>query len=78
MERAIFIGVIRQNEDESRVNEYLDELEFLAETAGAEGVKRFIQKLDKHNPKTYIGSGKLDEIKLYIEENEINLVIFDD
>lgn len=78
MERAIFIGVIRQNEDESRVNEYLDELEFLAETAGAEGVKRFIQKLDKPNPKTYIGSGKLDEIKLYIEENEINLVIFDD
>lgn len=78
MEKAVFVGVIRQNEDESKVQEYLDELEFLAETAGADGYRRFLQKVDKPNPKTYIGSGKLDEIKAYIAENEINLVIFDD
>lgn len=78
MEKAVFVGVVRQNEDESKVQEYLDELEFLAETAGADGYRRFLQKVDKPNPKTYIGSGKLDEIKAYIAENEINLVIFDD
>ncbi|MEN6618544.1 MAG: GTPase HflX [Rikenellaceae bacterium] len=78
MEKTIFVGVIRQNDDEQKVNDYLDELEFLAETAGAFGEKRFIQKLDKPNPKTYIGAGKLEEIKAYIKEHEIDLVIFDD
>lgn len=78
MERAIFVGVIRQNDDEQKVNDYLDELEFLAETAGAEGERRFIQRLDKPSPKTYIGSGKLEEIKAYIKEHDIKLVIFDD
>lgn len=78
MEKAVFVGVIRQNDDEKRILEYLDELEFLAETAGAVGYKRFLQKMDKPNPKTYIGSGKLEEIKNYITENEIGLVIFDD
>lgn len=78
MEKAVFVGVIRQNDDEKRILEYLDELEFLAETAGAVGCKRFLQKMDKPNPKTYIGSGKLEEIKNYITENEIGLVIFDD
>ncbi len=78
MEKTVFVGVIRQNDDEQKVKEYLDELEFLAETAGAFGEKRFIQRLDKPNPKTYIGAGKLEEIKAYIKEHEIDLVIFDD
>jgi GTPase len=78
MEKTVFVGVIKQNDDESKIQENLDELEFLAETAGAEGYKRFLQKMDKPNPKTYIGSGKLEEIKTYITENEIGLVIFDD
>ena len=58
-EKAIFVGVIKQNDDERQVLEYLDELEFLAETAGAEGKKRFIQKVDKPDTRTYIRSGKL-------------------
>ena len=78
MERAVFVGVIKQNDDENKIKEYLDELEFLAETAGAIGEKKFIQKVDKPNTKTYIGSGKLEEIKTYITESNINLVIFDD
>ena len=78
MERAVFVGVIKQNDDENKIKEYLDELEFLAETAGAVGEKKFIQKVDKPNTKTYIGSGKLEEIKTYITESNINLVIFDD
>ncbi|MFA5848637.1 MAG: GTPase HflX [Bacteroidales bacterium] len=78
MEKTVFVGVIRQNDDEQKVKEYLDELEFLAETAGAFGEKRFIQRLEKPNPKTYIGAGKLEEIKAYIKEHEIDLVIFDD
>ena len=77
-EKAVFVGVIKQNDDERQVMEYLDELEFLAETAGAIGVKKFIQKLDRPDSRTYIRSGKLLEIKEYIEENEIEVVIFDD
>ena len=78
MERAIFVSVITPNNTEEQVTEYLDELEFLAETAGAEGVRRFVQKVDRPNSKTYVGSGKLEEIKAFIVENEIPLVIFDD
>lgn len=78
MERAIFVSVITPNNTEEQVTEYLDELEFLAETAGAEGVCRFVQKVDRPNSKTYVGSGKLEEIKAFIVENEIPLVIFDD
>ncbi len=78
MERAVFISVITSNSTEEQVTEYLDELEFLAETAGVVGEKRFIQKLDRANSKTYVGTGKLEEIKAYIIENEIDLVIFDD
>ena len=78
MERAIFVSVISSNNTEEQVNEYLDELQFLAETAGAVGEKRFVQKVDRPNSKTYVGSGKLEEIKAYIVENEIKLVIFDD
>lgn len=78
MERAIFVSVITPNNTEEQVTEYLDELEFLAETAGAVGVRRFVQKVDRPNSKTYVGSGKLEEIKAFIVENEIPLVIFDD
>ena len=77
-ERAVFVGVIKQGDEERQVMEYLDELEFLAETAGAIGVKKFIQKVDRPDSRTYIRSGKLQEIKDYIEENEIEVVIFDD
>ena len=77
-EKAVFVGVIKQKDDENKVAEYLDELEFLAETAGATGDKQFIQRLDKPEKATYIRSGKLQEIADYCEENEIEYVIFDD
>jgi GTPase len=78
IEKAVFVGIIRQNDDERKVNEYLDELEFLAETAGATGDRKFVQRLDKPEKATYIRSGKLEEIAAYCEENEIKYVIFDD
>lgn len=78
MERAVVVSVIPQGTDEERVKENLDELEFLAETAGAQSVKRFTQKVDKANSRTYVGTGKLEEIKAYIEENQCDLVLFDD
>ncbi len=77
-ERTVLVGIITSNQNEAKANEYLDELAFLAETAGAEPVKRFLQRLDQPNRITFVGSGKLQEIKEYIEENEIGLVIFDD
>lgn len=78
-EKAVLIGVISSTQTEQKVTEYLDELEFLTYTAGGgEVYKRFVQKIDKPNPKTYIGSGKMDEVALYVEENEIGSVIFDD
>ena len=77
-EKAVFVGIIRQNDDERRVMEYLDELEFLAETAGAQGDRKFIQRLDKPEKATYIRSGKLQEIADYCKEHEIKYCIFDD
>ena len=83
-EKAVLVGLITQNQNERKTNEYLDELAFLAETAGAEVVKRFTQKLDTPNSVTYVGKGKLQEIKDYLlqmneeEETEIGMVIFDD
>ena len=77
-EKAVFVGVIKQNDDERQILEYLDELEFLAETAGAQGQKRFIQKVDKPDSRTYIRRGKLEEIKNFIEENGTDVAIFDD
>ena len=76
--KAVFVGIIKQGEDENRVMEYLEELEFLALTAGAKGDKKFIQKVDKPDGATYIRSGKLEEIAAYCTENEIDYVIFDD
>ncbi len=77
-ENTILIGIITNLQTKEKVNEYLGELEFLAETAGAKPVKSFVQKLDRPNPKTFLGTGKLEEIKNFIDENDINLVIFDD
>ncbi len=78
-EQAVLVGLIQQNQSDEQVNEYLDELEFLAETAGAMTKKRFVQKMAQPDRRTFVGSGKLDEIKTYIENHEeISLVIFDD
>ena len=77
-ERAVLVGLVTQRQNETKANEYLDELSFLAETAGAVPVRRFIQKLDWPNPRTYVGKGKLEEIRLFVENEEIGLVIFDD
>ena len=78
VESVVFVGIIRQNEDERRVMEYLDELEFLALTAGCTGDRKFVQRLDKPEKATYIRSGKLQEIADYCEENQIKYCIFDD
>jgi len=78
IEKAVFVGIIKQGDEERKVMEYLDELRFLAETAGAEGDRTFVQRVDKPEKSTYIRSGKLQEIADYCEENEIKYVIFDD
>ncbi len=77
-EKAVLVGIVTQNQSEEKLQEYLDELEFLTQTAGGEVVKRFTQKMDKPNPKTFVGTGKLEEIELYIKENKIDTLIFDD
>ena len=77
-EKAVFVGIIKQNDDERKVMEYLEELEFLADSAGAKGDRKFIQRVDKPEKSTYIRSGKLEEIAAYCEENCIDYVIFDD
>jgi len=77
-EKAVLIGLITQGQTEELVNEYLDELAFLAETAGAVSVKRFTQKMQSPDSRTFIGSGKLIEIQQFIQSREIDLVIFDD
>ncbi|KIX20585.1 GTPase HflX [Flavobacterium sp. 316] len=77
-EKTAIVGIVTQNQDEEKLREYLDELEFLTYTAGGEVVKRFSQKMDKPNPKTFVGTGKLDEINYYIKDNDIKTVIFDD
>ena len=79
IEKAILVGVVLPNQTEEQTTEYLDELEFLAETAGAEIVRRYVQKLPHPENRTFIGSGKVEEIRLYIEAHpEIRLIIFDD
>ena len=77
-ERTVLVGLVTPTQNELKVGEYLAELAFLADTAGAETVKRFTQKLDYPNPRTFVGKGKLDEIKQYVEANDIGMVIFDD
>ena len=77
-ETTVLVGIISQHQTEEQTEEYLNELAFLAKTAGVEPKKQFTQKLDTPNPKTFIGSGKLNDIKNYMEEHEIDMVIFDD
>ena len=77
-ERTVLVGLVTSQQNEVKANEYLDELAFLARTAGAEPEKRFLQKLDYPNPRTYVGTGKLEELRQYVETNDIGLVIFDD
>ena len=78
IEDVILIGIITQHQNEEKSKEYLDELEFLTYTAGGNVIKRFTQKLEFPNPKTFIGTGKIDEVKEYIEENNVQTIIFDD
>lgn len=78
LERAILVGIIYPGQDESEVEDFLGELSFLTETAGAEPLKRFVQKLDVPNPRTFVGSGKIAEIAGYVKENNIDIAIFDD
>ena len=80
LERAILVGLITPEQDERKANEYLDELEFLSDTAGAVTVKKFLQRLEYPNSKTFVGTGKLEEIKNYVQDeaNNINLAVFDD
>ncbi|PBJ11454.1 GTPase HflX [Flavobacterium sp. ACN6] len=77
-ERTVIVGIVTQNQSEEKLNEYLDELEFLTFTAGGEVIKRFSQKMERPNPKTFVGTGKIDDINLYVKENKISTVIFDD
>ncbi len=77
-EKTIIVGIVTQNQSEEKLVEYLDELEFLTYTAGGEVIKRFWQKMDKPNPKTFLGTGKIEEINLYVKEHEISTIVFDD
>ncbi|HYD91270.1 MAG TPA: GTPase HflX, partial [Flavobacterium sp.] len=77
-EKTVIAGIITQDQDEEKLTEYLDELEFLTYTAGGEVVKRFTQKMERPNPKTFLGTGKIEEIHLYIKEHNISTIIFDD
>lgn len=77
-ETAVLIGVITKQQTKEQSLEYLEELEFLTETAGAKTLKKFVQKLDRADSKTFVGSGKMGEIEAYVKEHEVDLVIFDD
>ena len=78
LEKAVLIGIITKDQDEEKLGEYLDELEFLTFTAGGNALKRFTQKLDMPNPKTFIGSGKMEDVAKFVKENDIGTAIFDD
>ena len=77
-EEAVLVGLITRNQNEAQAKEYLDELDFLSRTAGVQPVERFIQRIDQPHAVTFAGKGKLEEIRQYVEEHEIGLVIFDD
>ncbi|MCA0152496.1 GTPase HflX [Winogradskyella vincentii] len=78
LEKVVLVGIITQDQDQEKSKEYLDELEFLTFTAGGEVVKRYTQKMNMPNPKTFIGSGKMEEVMRFVKENEVGTVIFDD
>lgn len=77
-EKTALVGIVTQNQSEGKLNEYLDELEFLTYTAGGEVIKRFSQKMERPNPKTFVGTGKIEEIHLFVKENGISTLVFDD
>lgn len=77
-EKTVIVGIVTQKQDEDKLKEYLDELEFLTFTAGGEVVKRFFQKMERPNPKTFLGTGKMEEINVYVKQQGISTVIFDD
>ncbi|OXA84069.1 GTPase HflX [Flavobacterium hercynium] len=77
-EKTAIVGIVTQNQSEEKLNEYLDELEFLTFTAGGQVIKRFSQKMERPNPKTFVGTGKIEEINLFVKENDISTLIFDD
>lgn len=77
-EKTAIVGIVTQNQSEEKLNEYLDELEFLTYTAGGEVVKRFSQKMERPNPKTFVGTGKIEEIHHFVKENDVSTLIFDD
>ena len=77
-EKTALVGIVTQNQSEEKLNEYLDELEFLTYTAGGEVIKRFSQKMERPNPKTFVGTGKIEEIHLFVKENGISTLVFDD
>ena len=77
-EKTAIVGIVTQNQSEEKLNEYLDELEFLTFTAGGQVVKRFSQKMERPNPKTFVGTGKIEEIHQFVKENDISTLIFDD
>ena len=77
-EKAVLIGLISSNQNESLTLEYLDELDFLTQTSGAKVVNRFVQRLDLPHPSTFVGKGKINEIKQFVYENEIDIAVFDD
>src|SRR5690606_33839138 len=78
LEKTVIVGIVTQSQSEDKLKEYLNELEFLTFTAGGEVIKRFSQKMERPNPKTFVGTGKMDEIHLYIKEHNVSTVIFDD
>jgi GTPase len=78
IEKVVLVGIITKKDSESRIDEYLDELAFLVETAGGEAIKRFTQKLDRPDPRTFIGSGKLNELSEYVNAAGVDIVVFDD
>jgi GTP-binding protein HflX len=77
-EKTAIVGIVTQNQSEEKLREYLDELEFLTFTAGGKVIKRFSQKMERPNPKTFVGTGKIEEIHLFVKENDISTLIFDD
>jgi len=77
-ERAVLVGIISQGQTDIQTKEYLDELEFLVKTAGANSIKTFTQRVDIPNPKTFVGTGKINEIHSFIKDNDIDIIIFDD
>jgi len=77
-ERAVLVGLVHNSQTEHQVKDYLDELEFLAETAGARTIKKFTQKLAHPDSRTFLGKGKLEEIKNYVQGKDVRVIIFDD